>query len=168
MANQHCDALKRIERHLPVDVAALPVPPGFAELLPELIGCSLSGKESSVSRTANVLPSSGSGRDGKHDISRNAAERPSTAISATNTSYLIPENIELKLVLMRQLQLKRAAVRAKASGDVAAAVELLNKAKTLDQMVEAAHCGLPLNVKVIPIPPLEHFLPHGNKGVSVL
>lgn len=72
-------------------------------------------------------------------------------------------NDQLKLVLMRQIHLKKASLEAKSMGDVNKAVELLAKAKSLNQMIEAAECGLPVNVKEIPIPPL----PSIEEGFSI-
>lgn len=55
---------------------------------------------------------------------------------------------------MRQLFFKKAALEAKSLGNVNTAVELLAKAKSFNKMVEAAECGLPINIKDLPIPSL--------------
>jgi len=66
---------------------------------------------------------------------------------------LLQAQSQLKLVLSRQLQLKKAAMEAKQSGDIPKAKELLSKAKSLEGMVEAARGGLPVDVKEIPPAP---------------
>ncbi|KAF7636190.1 DM14 domain-containing protein [Meloidogyne graminicola] len=57
---------------------------------------------------------------------------------------------ELKLVLTRQLQLKEAALNAKKRGDMTNSKDLMTLALRMNQMVEAAKCGLPIDVQQIP------------------
>uniref|UniRef100_A0A915N0H9 C2 domain-containing protein n=1 Tax=Meloidogyne javanica TaxID=6303 RepID=A0A915N0H9_MELJA len=67
---------------------------------------------------------------------------------------------ELKLVTSRQMQLKQAALTAKNQGDIDTAKELLALAMRMKPMVEAAECGLPIDVQQIP------SLPSTSKALS--
>uniref|UniRef100_A0A914NTX7 DM14 domain-containing protein n=1 Tax=Meloidogyne incognita TaxID=6306 RepID=A0A914NTX7_MELIC len=67
---------------------------------------------------------------------------------------------ELKLVTSRQMQLKKAALTAKNQGDMDTAKELLSLAMRMKPMVEAAECGLPIDVQQIP------SLPSTSKALS--
>ncbi|KAL3093100.1 hypothetical protein niasHT_022550 [Heterodera trifolii] len=57
---------------------------------------------------------------------------------------------ELQLVLTRQLQLKREALAAKKRGDLTTAKEFLSLALRVGQMVEAAKCGIPIDIQQLP------------------
>uniref|UniRef100_A0A915CQA7 DM14 domain-containing protein n=1 Tax=Ditylenchus dipsaci TaxID=166011 RepID=A0A915CQA7_9BILA len=62
---------------------------------------------------------------------------------------------QLKLILSRQLQLKKAAMEANKKGDIPSAKDYLRQAKSLDQMVEAAKSGLPVKLQDIPQAPAD-------------
>uniref|UniRef100_A0A914I820 C2 domain-containing protein n=1 Tax=Globodera rostochiensis TaxID=31243 RepID=A0A914I820_GLORO len=77
---------------------------------------------------------------------------PSSAV-VSDKNYLIanaPMSEDLKLVLTRQLLLKKEAIAAKQNGDLNAAKEFLSLALRMDQMVEAAKCGVPIDVQQLP------------------
>uniref|UniRef100_A0A1I8BB52 DM14 domain-containing protein n=1 Tax=Meloidogyne hapla TaxID=6305 RepID=A0A1I8BB52_MELHA len=83
--------------------------------------------------------------------------KPVESDNETNKPYM---SDELKLVLSRQMQLKEAAFNAKKQGDIDTAKDLMTLALRMNQMVEAAKCGLPIDVQQIP------SLPSTSKAIS--
>lgn len=60
---------------------------------------------------------------------------------------------QLAIINERQRLFREAAIEAKRRGDLVAAKEYLRLSKGFDQMIEAAKCGLPVNIDSSPVPP---------------
>lgn len=113
------------QRKETVDLATLPVPPGFTELK------NLAKFASELSASNPPIAST----------STKNVPGPST-VTTSPQNVQRPQSInmsiasdQLKLVVSRQDQLKKAALNAKQKGDLNKAKEFLTQAKSLDQMV---------------------------------
>mgnify|MGYP005984287347 CR=1 FL=1 len=73
----------------------------------------------------------------------------------------------MALLLAKQKQFKEAALQAKRKGEIDQAKEYLRTAKGFDPLIDAASCGLPVDLATLPVSPSaksqlenEYFLLH--------
>ncbi|XP_055975277.1 coiled-coil and C2 domain-containing protein 1A isoform X2 [Sorex fumeus] len=173
IVKQYQDAIRAHKAGRAVDVAELPVPPGFPPIQgleaaesaqPSLVG---------VLETAMKLASQDDGPEDEEDEdlkkpnsplapsaqSKAPAPRAPQAGSAP-TAKAAPKGTstraqqQLAFLENRKKQLLQAALRAKQKNDVEGAKMHLRQAKGLDPMLEASRNGLPVDIAKVPPAPV--------------
>jgi len=147
IVQRYKDAIKLLQAgkgdQLAESLASSPDPIGFEKL--DLAQYQLSGGKSAVAA---------SDKPGPAPKQPTVVQTSSTQLRPTNApAKKMPGDPQLQLLLQRQTQLKKAALEAKGKGNIAGAKQYLLKAHQMDRMVEAAKCGLPVDVPNIPVAP---------------
>ncbi|ELU18816.1 hypothetical protein CAPTEDRAFT_161585 [Capitella teleta] len=154
IVKQYQSAIKAYKAKQPINFDDLPCPPGFPPI---------PGNRPKASPTEPLPPPP------PLTIKDDSPVQPSTpqvssASRAESQALFLQE---------RQLQFKKAALIAKKNGDLALARNYLRLAKGFDQMIQASHSGLPVDMSQVPPPPgsssvghLE-FIPANENGVQL-
>ncbi|CAI9596808.1 unnamed protein product, partial [Staurois parvus] len=172
IVKQYQDAIRSHKSGKPVNVAELPVPPGF----PPIEGSNAAPAEQSlvgVLETAMRLANQqeGDGDDDEEDekgkassVAQKPVPRPGTLSQPQSTapktspskSPKLSGKAEQQLQFLegRKKQLMAAALRSKQHKDIEGAKMYLRQAKGLDPMLEAARGGLPVDITKVPPAPI--------------
>ncbi|XP_077326575.1 coiled-coil and C2 domain-containing protein 1A isoform X2 [Lithobates pipiens] len=175
IVKQYQDAIRSHKAGKPVNVAELPVPPGF----PPIEGSnaapadqSLVGVLETAMRLANQQE--GDGDDDDDDEEEEKGKASSVALkpvprpgALTQPQSTAPKTSpskspklsgkagqQLQFLEGRRKQLMAAALRSKQHKDIEGAKIYLRQAKGLDQMLEAARGGLPVDITKVPPAPV--------------
>ncbi|KAM4749193.1 coiled-coil and C2 domain-containing protein 1A [Rhinophrynus dorsalis] len=172
IVKQYQDAIRSHKAGRTVNLAELPVPPGF----PPIQGSNPSQQEQSivgVLETAMKLANQQDGGDDNDDDddeeeespdTRKLAPRPSPASQPQTTAPKVSPSKspkisgkaqqQLQFLEGRRKQLMAAALRSKQHRDLEGAKIFLRQAKGLDPMIEAARGGLPVDITKVPPAPI--------------
>ncbi|XP_075857546.1 coiled-coil and C2 domain-containing protein 1A isoform X4 [Microcebus murinus] len=174
IVKQYQDAIRAHKAGRAVDVAELPVPPGFPPIQgleatepaqPSLVG---------VLETAMKLANQDEGPEDEEDevpkkqqnspaaptvqpkapSSRAPQSGPATAAKAAPKGTSTRAQQQLAFLEGRKKQLLQAALRAKQKNDVEGAKMHLRQAKGLEPMLEASRNGLPVDITKVPPAPV--------------
>lgn len=132
----------------PFSVEDLPVPQGYAPIpVPKPATAQPAVPPEPVPTTPQPNISSASTSQNKI-----TPEKEHTRISgnAKNTTLM---DKQVAFLLGRQKEFRLAAVEAKKAGEMEQAKEYLRISKGLENMLEAARCGFPVEMATVPIPP---------------
>ncbi|KAI1726010.1 coiled-coil and C2 domain-containing protein 1A [Ditylenchus destructor] len=122
-------AIVKYKKGQPLNLEALPTPIGFKPLGSSDYGYSTNAPESSKNKV-----------DAKAD----------KEVSVPKVILNAEQSKQAKELITRQVQYKRAAMDAKNKGDMAAAMEFLKKAKSLDEAIKAIKSGVPTKTSEMP------------------
>ncbi|XP_053320316.1 coiled-coil and C2 domain-containing protein 1A [Spea bombifrons] len=185
IVKQYQDALRNHKAGKPVNLAELPVPPGF----PPIQGSEPQNQEQSivgVLETAMKLANQGDGGgsdDDSEDEKGSAnkikaaphslpASQPQSAAQKVSPSKSPKPSgkaqQQLEFLEGRKKQLMAAALRSKQHRDLEGAKMFLRQAKGLESMIEAARGGLPVDISKVPSAPVreEDFTLQRKGGAS--
>ncbi|XP_069804075.1 coiled-coil and C2 domain-containing protein 1A isoform X2 [Dendropsophus ebraccatus] len=187
IVKQYQDAIRIHKAGRPVNLAELPVPPGF----PPIHGSEAVAQEQSlvgVLETAMKLANQqdGDGDDDDEDEENKApagAQKPAAHPGpGSNLQLAAPKpsppkspklsgkaQQQLQFLEVRKKQLLTAALRSKQHKDMEGAKMYLRQSKGLDPMIEAARGGLPVDITKVPPAPVnqnDFTLERTGKGQS--
>ncbi|XP_054419488.1 coiled-coil and C2 domain-containing protein 1A isoform X2 [Pteronotus mesoamericanus] len=173
IVKQYQDAIRAHKAGRAVDVAELPVPPGFPPIQgleasestqPSLVG---------VLETAMKLANQDEGPEDEEDEEPKKLNSPAAPTAqpkappskapqpgSTSATKAAPKGTstraqqQLAFLESRKKQLLQAALRAKQKNDVEGAKMHLRQAKGLDPMLEASRNGLPVDITKVPPAPV--------------
>ncbi|XP_037361876.1 coiled-coil and C2 domain-containing protein 1A isoform X2 [Talpa occidentalis] len=173
IVKQYQDAIRAHKAGRAVDVAELPVPPGFPPIQgleateptqPNLVG---------VLETAMKLANQDEGLEDEEDEDPKKPNSPSAPVTQSKappsrtpqsgsapTAKAAPKGTstraqqQLAFLESRKKQLLQAALRAKQKNDVEGAKMHLRQAKGLEPMLEASRNGLPVDITKVPPAPV--------------
>lgn len=170
IVKQYQDALRAHKAGKAVDVAELPVPPGFPPIqgleAAEPAQPSLVGVLETAMKLANQDegPEDEDDEDPKKSTSPQApsaqSKAPSSKAPQSGSTKTMPKGTstraqqQLAFLETRKKQLLQAALRAKQKNDVEGAKMHLRQAKGLDPMLEASRNGLPVDIAKVPPAPV--------------
>ncbi|XP_057187940.1 coiled-coil and C2 domain-containing protein 1A [Triplophysa rosa] len=162
---QYQDAIKAHKAGRPVNLAELPVPPGC----PPLQGAEAGAQNfMGVLETAMKLANQDAEGDDDEEPSPQPAVQKSRAPvppkASSNAGTLTPTTNAPKLggkaqqqldfLTARRQQFVKAALRSKEMKDMQGAAQHLRNAKGLEQMINAAKAGLPVDITKLPAAPV--------------
>lgn len=139
---QYESAVKATKLGKPYPLDELPNPPGFVPIV--TVPDEPKPAPAAPPRPAPAPPS------------EDKPTPPPRSASVRKTGNQVPTSFNDRQVadlLNRQKEFKEAALRAKQKGEIAQAKEYLRSAKGFDKVIEAARCGLPVEMESLPIPP---------------
>lgn len=156
ICKQYEDAIKLHSRGKPIPVDELPVPPGFPPIVlntpaPVAPAVTPAAPRPKIPEKAETSP----GEENK-PVAPARGQKPTTTRAQKQTLFL----------QKRQAELKRAALMAKKDGDLELARDYLRQAKGIDPLLQASSCGLPVDLKSIPLSPLAKEELHGAIDAS--
>lgn len=166
ICKQYEEALKLHNAGRPVPVEELPTPPGFAPIpVPGALNTSTSSMSlkplapsgpPSTSNSPKPSPPAQS-KSPRQDRSGKEVEQPSL-VQGSNTSpqpqpAMTVTQRQIAFLEKRQAMFKAAALEAKKANNIEQAKDYLRQAKGFDKLIEAAKCGLPVDITSLPVPP---------------
>lgn len=159
IVKQYQDAIKAHKAGRPVNLSDLPMPPGC----PPLQG-SEGGERNFMGVLETALKMANQDEDADDNDDEDAPKRPtSSAAPAQKAKSPAPQvapklgpkaQQQLDFLLLRRQAFLRAALRSKQMKDMSGAAQHLRHAKGLDPMIEAAKSGLPVDIRKIPMAPI--------------
>lgn len=155
---QYQDAMKAHKAGRPVNLSDLPMPPGC----PPLQGSEAPEQNfMGVLETAMKIANQDEDADDDDDEEGTtpSAGRPPAQKAKSPAPQVAPKlgpkaQQQLDFLLLRRQAFLRAALRSKQMKDMTGAAQHLRHAKGLDPMIEAAKSGLPVDIRKIPIAPI--------------
>lgn len=153
---QYEGAIKATKLGKPYPLDELPNPPGFVPIIQQTPEPSkeeaptpapLPTKPTPASSTPAPEPPTTSQEKPSPPPRANSIRKMGNQISTTHNEKQVMD------LLSRQKEFKEAALKAKQKGELAQAKEYLRTAKGFDKVIEAARCGLPVEMESLPIPP---------------
>uniref|UniRef100_A0A4W3GQU9 Coiled-coil and C2 domain-containing protein 1B n=1 Tax=Callorhinchus milii TaxID=7868 RepID=A0A4W3GQU9_CALMI len=172
IVKQYQDAIRGHKAGRSVNLAELPVPPGFPSIQGlESSGPSLAGMLDNAMQLVNQEVSDAEAEAKVRKTScrfRCARLAFAERLGALNIGPARPQQ-QLQFLENRKKQLMKAALRTKQKNDLEGAKLYLRQAKGLDPMIEAAKGGLPVDIKKVPPPPEseEDFVLVQGRGVHI-
>ncbi|KAL1123868.1 hypothetical protein AAG570_001638 [Ranatra chinensis] len=145
IVKQYEDAIKLHKAGRPIPVDELPTPPGFPPIPVE------SSEPVPSAAAPKAVPNAGVTSPTRPQVSGAPAGSSATNQAAMGGSSRVDR--QLAALLVRQKELKEAALKAKRDGDIAKAKEFLKQAKGLDPLIQAANSGVRVDMSSIPIQP---------------
>ncbi|XP_048346528.1 coiled-coil and C2 domain-containing protein 1A isoform X2 [Sphaerodactylus townsendi] len=192
IVKQYQEAIRAHKAGKPVELADLPVPPGFPpiqglEASPgdqSFVGiletamklASEEGEDAEESKKLDHCPASSKPASPPQPklplqpCSRAPPTAPKAAASAKTPSKTVTKaQQQLAFLESRKKQLLQAALRAKQQNDIEGAKLFLRQAKGLDPMIEASQNGLPVDITKVPQAPMnkEDFTLVQRRGVNI-
>lgn len=158
IVKQYQDAIKAHKAGRPVNLSDLPMPPGC----PPLQG-SEGGERNFMGVLETAMKIANQDEDADDDDDEDAPKRPSSAVPAQKAKSPAPQvapklgpkaQQQLDFLLLRRQAFLRAALRSKQMKDMSGATQHLRHAKGLDPMIEAAKSGLPVDIRKVPMAPI--------------
>lgn len=126
------NAIKLTKAGKPVDYSDLPIPPGFPPI-----------PTGQVSVTQSVPATS------RKPVSSISAVPLTQSLPAKTTAQKLSSSVsdkQLQLLLSRSAEFQQAARASKTSGDKESALKYMRQYKAMQQMIQAAQGGLPVNM----------------------
>lgn len=169
ICKQYETAIRTHKAGRPIPVDELPTPPGFAPI-------PASDARPVKSASTSALPSAtagGAAAAAAAAAPASATLKPSPASGATPSpkapstapkpvTKTPPKDKQLAFLEQQQNLFKQAALEAKKTGQMDTAKEYLRAMKGFDKVIEAHKCGLPVDLKTLPVPPQRK---RGNFGI---
>ncbi|XP_063914192.1 coiled-coil and C2 domain-containing protein 1-like isoform X1 [Zophobas morio] len=151
IVKQYEQAIKAHKAGKPIPVDELPTPPGYGPI-------PVAGAESAKPAPAPSRPAAATAEKPSPPERPPAPPRskPSTSQTTRITGNQAPNSRadkQLALLLAKQKQFKEAALQAKRKGEIDQAKEYLRTAKGFDPLIDAASCGLPVDLATLPVSP---------------
>eukprot|EP00062_Callorhinchus_milii_P021031 gi/632977324/ref/XP_007905283.1/ PREDICTED: coiled-coil and C2 domain-containing protein 1A [Callorhinchus milii] len=174
IVKQYQDAIRGHKAGRSVNLAELPVPPGFPSIQGlESSGPSLAGMLDNAMQLVNQEVSDAEAE--AKPVVRTPAPKSQQQVPAGAPSKPTAKQLsnkaqqQLQFLENRKKQLMKAALRTKQKNDLEGAKLYLRQAKGLDPMIEAAKGGLPVDIKKVPPPPEseEDFVLVQGRGVHI-
>ncbi|KAM4677339.1 coiled-coil and C2 domain-containing protein 1A isoform 2-T2 [Discoglossus pictus] len=170
IVKQYQDAIRSHKAGKPVNLAELPVPPGFPPIQgsdPSLQEQSIVGVLETAMKLANQQDGGDSDDDDDDDqksvntlkVSPRSGQASQTQQAAPKVSPSKSPKIsskaqqQLQFLESRRKQLMAAALRSKQHKDLEGAKIFLRQAKSLDPMIEASRGGMPVDITKVPPAP---------------
>lgn len=157
IVKQYEDAVKRYKAGKPVAYDELPTPPGFGPIpgIAPAPSADAAGVGSPIPASQPVAPPRNTPiPDQPTPPSRPKLQKQeSSSRLSGNHSNTTVMNKTITLLLERQKEFRAAAVEAKRNGDLETAKEYLKIFKGLENMLDVARGGLPVDLNTLPIPP---------------
>ncbi|XP_036315888.1 coiled-coil and C2 domain-containing protein 1A isoform X1 [Pipistrellus kuhlii] len=174
IVKQYQDAIRAHKAGRAVDVAELPVPPGFLPIQgleasesaqPSLVGVLETamklanqdeGPEDEEDEEPKKQPNSPAAPTAHPKAAPSKASQPGSTSAAKAAPKGISNRAQQQLAFLegRKKQLLQAALRAKQKNDVEGAKMHLRQAKGLEPMLEASRNGLPVDITKVPPAPV--------------
>ncbi|XP_056593558.1 coiled-coil and C2 domain-containing protein 1A [Triplophysa dalaica] len=163
---QYQDAIKAHKAGRPVNLAELPVPPGCPTLQGAEGAQNFMGVLETAMKLANqdtegddeepAKPSTQPGvQKSRAPVPPKASSNAGTPTPTTNAPKLAGKaQQQLDFLTARRQQFVKAALRSKEMKDMQGAAQHLRNAKGLDQMINAAKAGLPVDITKLPTAPV--------------
>lgn len=158
---QYQDAIKLHRSGRPVAFEELPTPPGFGPIPGVAVATPAPAEAEPVAPAAQpAQPAVVAAAVAPVQPTPPAARKPTAApaplpagrLSGNHSSTaLMQQNITM--LLQRQAQFRRAAVAAKQAGNLPQAKEYLRQFKQLEQLLEVARGGMPVDLATVPLGP---------------
>ncbi|XP_054859114.1 coiled-coil and C2 domain-containing protein 1A isoform X2 [Eublepharis macularius] len=192
IVKQYQEAIRAHKAGKPVELADLPVPPGFPPIQgmepsagnQSFVGiletamklASEEDEDSEESKKPDLCPASSKPASSLQSklppqpSSRATPAAPKATGSAKTASKTVTKaQQQLTFLESRKKQLMQAALRAKQQNDIEGAKLFLRQAKGLDPMIEASQNGLPVDITKVPQAPMnkEDFMLVQRRGVSI-
>lgn len=152
IVKQYQDAIKAHKLGKPYPLDELPNPPGFVLIIQAPEPPKPTPAANSVSP---LVPPKHTPTQPIPDSSTKPSPPPraNSVRKMGNQSSTTHNEKQINVLLARQKEFKEAAIQAKKKGELAQAKEFLRTAKGFDRVIEAARCGLPVEMESLPIPP---------------
>jgi coiled-coil and C2 domain-containing protein 1 len=153
IVKQYEQAMKAHKAGKPVPVDELPTPPGYGPI-PVEGGEAPKAAPAPKPTPAPAPAAAGSGQPVKPTAPPRS--QPSSSQTTRITGNQVPNSRaekQLILLLAKQKQFKEAALNAKRKGEIDQAKEFLRTAKGFEPLIEAASCGLPVDLSTLPVSP---------------
>uniref|UniRef100_A0A8C5PK11 Coiled-coil and C2 domain-containing protein 1B n=1 Tax=Leptobrachium leishanense TaxID=445787 RepID=A0A8C5PK11_9ANUR len=184
IVKQYQDSIRSHKAGKPVNLSELPVPPGFPPLQgsgPVPQEQSIVGVLETAMKLANQQDGEGSDdeeNEKKSTDARKPTPQPGPGLQPPPAAQKVspsksPKQTgkaqqQLQFLEGRRKQLMAAALRSKQHGDMEGAKIFLRQAKGLDQMIDAAKNGLPVDISKVPSVPVheESFTLKRKGGAS--
>ncbi|XP_044266169.1 coiled-coil and C2 domain-containing protein 1-like isoform X2 [Tribolium madens] len=148
IVKQYEQSIKAHKAGKPIPVDELPTPPGYAPI-------PVPGSEAPKPTPVTPKPTSAA-TDQPAKPETSPRTNPSTSQSTRISGNHVPNtraDKQLVLLLAKQKQFKEAALNAKRKGEIDQAKEFLRTAKGFDPLIDAASCGLPVDLSTLPVSP---------------
>lgn len=160
IVKQYQDAIKANKAGRPVNLSDLPMPPGC----PPLQG-SEGGEQNFVGVLETAMKIANQDDEADDDDEDEPKEKTQTGARASAQKAKSPASQvapklgpkaqqQLDFLSLRRQAFLRAALRSKQMKDMSGAAQHLRHAKGLDPMIEAAKSGLPVDIRKIPMTPI--------------
>lgn len=159
IVKQYQDAIKAHKAGRPVPFDELPTPPGFEPIPTGNTAAPAPRPAAPPSAAPSASPSSSSGE--KTSPSRPPLKKQDSRISG-NHSVTSVMNKTIEILLERQREFKEAALEAKKAGEVEQAKEYLKTFKGIENLINVARGGLPVDLSTVKNS--SHFLFCGQFG----
>lgn len=163
IVKQYEDAIKAHKAGRPVPVDELPTPPGFGPLPtgdapqkpspsipPKPAAATTPGPSPKPQPASPPLPSSPEVAPKPKAPLRK--QESTTRMSGNHVGTTLMEK-QMQILTQRQNEFKVAAIEAKKAGEIEQAKEYLKIYKGFESLLNAASCGLPVDMNTLPIPP---------------
>ncbi|EFP02876.1 hypothetical protein CRE_28242 [Caenorhabditis remanei] len=145
LAGQYSEAIRDAKKGKTVNISELPTLPDMGPLPLQTSGQAGAGRTS--------------GQTGEQHLHQKPPAPQVGPLAPSGVEGKSRNSAQLEFLLERQNQFKQAAIHAKSRGDVETAKKYLLEMKGFDKMIQAAHAGLPVNIKNTPIPPQSQTAP---------
>lgn len=160
IVKQYQDAIKAHKAGRPVNLSDLPMPPGC----PPLQG-SEGGEQNFMGVLETAMKIANQDVDAENEDEDAPKGKPESAVQPPAQKAKFPASQaapklgpkaqqQVDFLLLRRQAFLRAALRSKQMKDMTTAAQHLKHAKGLDPMIEAARSGLPVDVRKVPIAPV--------------
>lgn len=160
IVKQYEDAIKMHQKGKPIPIDELPTPPGYGPI--PVDGGTAPKPVAPAPRPAPAIPQQPSSNQLDENIPKptSTGTKPKEAdtnehvfrVGGNHKSTSLAEK-QLAILLNRQKEYKLAAIEAKKAGDMEQAKEYLRIFKGLENLVNVASGGLPVDMDTIPLPP---------------
>lgn len=156
IVKQYQDAIKAHKGGRPVNFEELPTPPGYAPIplttSPTPAPAPTPPRPSPGPSQSSTVPQSDDQSPQSSSPKRSPMKRQDSRVSGnhSNTSVM---NKTIEILLERQRDFKEAALEAKKAGEMEQAKEFLKTYKGIDNLLNVARGGLPVDLSSLPISP---------------
>lgn len=151
---QYEDAIKAHKNGKSVALDELPNPLGFVPLVPpETKSEAVNPPDPKPQSPEQPKPESSSPSAPTKPKPAPPVQRGNSVRIMGNQTTTTHNERQINMLLSKQKEFKVAALQAKQKGELAQAKEYLRTAKGFDKLIDAASCGLPVDMDSLPLPP---------------
>ncbi|KAK7930219.1 hypothetical protein WMY93_006614 [Mugilogobius chulae] len=156
IVKQYQDSIKAQKAGRPVNLSDLPMPPGCPPLQgSEEGGQNFKGVLETAMKIANQdVEADDDDEDTPKRTAVPAVKKPKSPAPQPAAKLSPKVQMQLDFLLLRRQAFVRAALRSKQMKDMTGAAQHLRHAKGVDPMIEATKSGLPVDIRKVPMAPI--------------
>lgn len=153
IVKQYEQAIKATKLGKPVDYSELPAPPGYPPI-PQGRGPSATASKPVRQAPQPVQRAPVPTQSLPAGMNKQAGLVPPARQTRSHSNPSVPTR-DLQILLQRKAELQNAAKQAKAKGDKETCLHYIHLYKGVEQMIQAAESGLPVNMQELPPSPYQ-------------